>query len=488
MGKLVGIELLNKKLEDSFSQYMNKQLLVIYLVCIQALGVNSQNLFPNPGFEEFNDCPTSYSGIITGYCTDWNNIAGSPDYFNCSFYGQNPEYGTPASGTGVVGMIGWPNDLYCNGELQRESIQTNLIEPMKKCKTYRLSFKLMIETCIGTNATGYGSGCLSFGFNFYKGSPPNFGNNSCGCWSMSPTISLRCDSVKIQEYTTFTFDFVALDNYDKVAIGPVCSDTMFSASCIAPQTSGGGIHSAYFNLDDLSLIQIVDNQIIIEENTICQGDTVIFIENKIDSIFNWQWECSGGIPLQVHSDSAIFNFTQSGIYNMSLITESNCGSDTLSLAGIVVNPIYQNVDLDSSILICRSENYFIPDFNSKLNYQWSDNAVGELRYFKESGLYYVVATDNYGCHSSSDIINVIFLEDGVIYPNPTIDSWKSSGTLTTPNSIRLYDANGKVIKTWVDASSVHIDCNTYNLQTGEYYMHIETTLCEETIKLIFIDN
>ena len=43
----------------------------------------------------------------------------------------------------------------------------------------------------------------------------------------------------------------------------------------------------------------------------------------MDSIFNWQWICSGGIPLQYNSDSAIFNFTQSGIFNMSLITETN---------------------------------------------------------------------------------------------------------------------------------------------------------------------
>ncbi len=467
---------------------MKKQLLLIYLFCVKALIINSQNLIPNPGFEEFNDCPTSYSGIVTGNCTGWNNIAGSADYFNCSFYGQSMFNGTPASGTGVAAMLGWPNDLYCNGELQRESIQANLIEPMQKCKTYRLSFKLMIDTCVGTYETGFGSGCLSFGFNFYKGSPPNSGNNSCGCWSMEPTISVRCDSVKIKEYRTFTFDFVAMDNYDKVAIGPVCSDTMFSTSCIAPQTSGGGIHSAYFNLDDLSLTQVVDNLIIKEANTICQGDTVIFIENKMDSIFNWQWICSGGIPLQYNSDSAIFNFTQSGIFNMSLITESNCGMDTLNLDGIVVNPIYENVDLDSSILICRSENYFIPNFNTKLNYQWSDNVVGELRYFNESGLYYVVATDDYGCHNSGDVIDINFLDDENIFPNPSMDSWKSSGTLTIPNLIILYDANGKVIKTWKDVPSVYIDCNLNDLQTGEYYLHIETTICEKTIKLIFIDN
>jgi len=173
---------------------------------------------------------------------------------------------------------------------------------------------------------------------------------------------------------------------------------------------------------------------------------------------------------------------------MSLITESNCGMDTLNLDGIVVNPIYENVDLDSSILICRSENYFIPNFNTKLNYQWSDNVVGELRYFNESGLYYVVATDDYGCHNSDDVIDINFLDDENIFPNPSMDSWKSSGTLTIPNLIILYDANGKVIKTWKDVPSVYIDCNLNDLQTGEYYLHIETTICEKTIKLIFIDN
>ena len=92
--------------------------LIIGLISVNSL--EAQNLFRNPGFEEYDVCPEGYYSIEEGACKDWRCLAGSPDYFNCTRYQIDYITGVPSSGDGVVGMLGATNNKTCNGDITRD--------------------------------------------------------------------------------------------------------------------------------------------------------------------------------------------------------------------------------------------------------------------------------------------------------------------------------------------------------------------------------
>ncbi|TAE49586.1 MAG: hypothetical protein EAZ89_14045, partial [Bacteroidetes bacterium] len=78
----------------------------IIIVSGSLLKTFSQNLFPNPDFEQYSVCPAAYGqwSVISG----WQSGNGAtPDYFNCGFYGPAVS-GQASQGSGVVGFWGGP--------------------------------------------------------------------------------------------------------------------------------------------------------------------------------------------------------------------------------------------------------------------------------------------------------------------------------------------------------------------------------------------
>lgn len=114
--------------------YLN---LLVWL--LGATFVFPQNLIPNPGFENFTDCP-SRLGNFHDDVQNWTTpTQGSTDYFNnCSV-----AMGTPKNfngeqmadfGVGYAGLYFYAPDDY------REYIQVELLEPLKRGRSYSLSF------------------------------------------------------------------------------------------------------------------------------------------------------------------------------------------------------------------------------------------------------------------------------------------------------------------------------------------------------------
>ena len=68
----------------------------------------AQNLFKNPGFESYNQCPTYTSQI--NRCTDWDSAIGTADFYHCVYYAPSTlgNYGTPRTVNGVIGLVNYP--------------------------------------------------------------------------------------------------------------------------------------------------------------------------------------------------------------------------------------------------------------------------------------------------------------------------------------------------------------------------------------------
>ena len=66
-----------------------RRLILISMLIIPAIIVRGQNLVPNPGFEIYNACPSTYGELERA--VPWNKpTTGSTDYFNACNSVQGP--------------------------------------------------------------------------------------------------------------------------------------------------------------------------------------------------------------------------------------------------------------------------------------------------------------------------------------------------------------------------------------------------------------
>ncbi len=104
----------------------------------------AQNLVPNPGFEEFSQCPISFSTDPKDFGpSHWNSPSqGTPDYFNkCAFGDMDVPRNWAGvsfahSGVGYAGLYAWNNTKHN----YREYAQCKLSEPLKPGVFYNLQF------------------------------------------------------------------------------------------------------------------------------------------------------------------------------------------------------------------------------------------------------------------------------------------------------------------------------------------------------------
>ena len=117
-----------------------KNLVLLFFVCISHL-VISQNLVPNPSFEEYTTCPVFINDF--GKLINWNNPSnGSPNYFNICSNGNvgvpnnNFGYQNPFSGNGYIGLCLHTESI----ENYREYAQIELSEPLVANIKYYVSY------------------------------------------------------------------------------------------------------------------------------------------------------------------------------------------------------------------------------------------------------------------------------------------------------------------------------------------------------------
>lgn len=121
-----------------------KTLLITLTFFFTAVFCPGQNLVPNPGFEEYNACPTQDGSVFNAKY--WNSYGNSPDYFNsCSLIpdlstpANAAGYQTPKSGQAYVGGAFFANNDTTN-TIVREFIGVQLSSPLIVGKTYYVRF------------------------------------------------------------------------------------------------------------------------------------------------------------------------------------------------------------------------------------------------------------------------------------------------------------------------------------------------------------
>jgi len=254
------------------------------LACTQSAILNSQNLVPNPSFEEYYECP---DGIIqTNKIKDWIININSADYFNSCANSQSgvsvPQnsfgYQIPATGNAYCG-------LYVYAETQigdvREYLGTRLLQPLIPNQKYYVSIKTSwANGWCATNKLGILFSNTYYGDSTTWGvliSPPPFINNFAHVY----TDSIITDSVN---WTTIKGVFIADSAYKYIYIG-----NFFSKTNIDTLWFFGGLPNckSYYYIDDVCVstdsLTCCSPFVIVENDIIC-NNIVVFPNPTSDKI------------------------------------------------------------------------------------------------------------------------------------------------------------------------------------------------------------
>lgn len=240
----------------------------------------SQNLVPNPGFEQFFSCPQSINTNKTNtkIAPYWNSPSyGTPDLYNkCSKYQMGIQNATgftnPFSGDGFAGIITWEGK-----KGYREYLQVELNEPLKAGHVYSVSFYYKLSSYSKYSADRIG---------FYM-------SNTDAFYKQDTPIPVRSSFTKIKEkpmdiatgsWEHFAVEYIAKGGERYLTIGNFDDNKITQTFHLSFVTSQEPMleQAAYYYLDEVSVIEkpkVFENSIAITEEEVKQ--TKSFVLKKV---------------------------------------------------------------------------------------------------------------------------------------------------------------------------------------------------------------
>ncbi len=224
---------------------MKKIITITFTILIFKYAYSQQNLVPNPGFENYSDCPSSFGQA--SLCIGWQSFRSSPDYWNsCSDYTSgisvpknDQGYQIPANGNAYIGLIAYStvteNDFECIG--------TQLVNPLTTGTKYFVSFKVSLSSKdpVWCNSASDHLG-VTFSKNVFTQSNPKPLNNTAKVYSnniIQDTLS----------WTMISGSFIADSAYKYIIIGNFYNTANINTTPFFP----GPPYGAYYFIDDVKL-------------------------------------------------------------------------------------------------------------------------------------------------------------------------------------------------------------------------------------------
>ncbi|MEO6166946.1 MAG: PKD domain-containing protein, partial [Chitinophagales bacterium] len=426
-----------------FFKSLHINLLTTIILLIGSFSSYSQNIVPNPGFESYSVCPIGFSEF-NGHVTDWiDPSTASPDYMNSC---ANPfPAGVPTNGVGYQQTHGGSAYAGCyltGGGLYTEYIQVQLTTPLVAGSSYE--FKMYVVLHNNSNKATDDIGAYisetapsSGGTGYLSGSPePQI---------INPFGNVITDTLNWQLISGI---FTATGGEQYLTLGHFKPDAQTTFVTL-PYGSQG----SYYYFDDISVEHLQSGGFFASDTSLCEKFCIDFTDQSTNSPLQWEWHFPGGEP----STSTIQNpiqicYQEPGVYDVTLITTTTNGNDTLTLEDYVnvhATPPLPVITQDGWVLTCS------PSFS----YQWQLNATDisgatdQSFTITQSGIYTVLVGDSFGCNNSastefiSTAVSGLNGEDHfVVYPNPThgiftIDFFEDVINIATDDEVWLVMEN-----------------------------------------------
>jgi hypothetical protein len=222
------------------------------------------------------------------------------------------------------------------------------------------------------------------------------------------------------------------------------------------------------------------------DTDLCEKYCIDFFDLSTNTPTTWQWFFEGGSP----DTSTLTNplqicYSDSGLFDVTLIACNNAGCDTVVLADYIT--VYGT---PPAPFITQSGNILMA--SAAVSYQWQFNAVNipgatnQSYEITQSGTYTVVITDENGCTNYISIaaeyvgIDAADTENTsvLIYPNPFYEQLiLESGNGFLLHTVQLHDAIGREIRNYSLEGETKFIMSTTELASGIYFIRInqETT-------------
>ncbi len=243
----------------------------------------------------------------------------------------------------------------------------------------------------------------------------------------------------------------------------------------------------------ISLLAQPNASFSVNSENICAGDT-IFFTNTSTNATSFHWFFGDGTDTWIENPFHIYQ--QNGNYTIKLIAYDNDGNKDSTSLNISVNPSV-NVNLIND----KNNKRLIAQLSSPANITWFlNNEISQqsdtILYYYESGLYKVVAKNDYGCSDSDSVfINInaeetspsdslhIIVMNNILTPDiqdgvNDVLFIKDLATYTAPCIVQIYDKYGKLVYLNEKYSNINGFNGTDNkgrkLPQGTYYYIIHS--------------
>jgi hypothetical protein len=286
-----------------------KKILFILFVFFTINGL-SQNLVPNPGFEQYSSCP--YNVDQLSLCMPWSSYRETPDYLNtCSnttLLITPPDsyngFQFPHSGNAYAGFYVFASNSPNNRELIGSSLSSALIIEQKYFISFyvNLGGSLFSKSTIASNKMG-----VKFSTVPYSYSNPAPINNAAHFYSNS----IIDDTVK---WTRISGSFVADSAYSYIIIGNFFADSLTNTINLATINK-----YAYYFIDDVCVTTdslYNENWLGVKEQNVNNNKKILIFPNPT----------SGKFTITSNSNEAITNIIISDVTGR-VVYENSFGSN-----------------------------------------------------------------------------------------------------------------------------------------------------------------
>lgn len=307
--------------------------IIFLLLFLNNVRGQNPNLIPNPGFENYSACPTSFSQI--NFAAPWQDPFGQNStsdlmHLCASFANSFTFFPGPHTGQGYGMFVSNFNDNGSSVFMYEEYIQVPLNQPLIAGVTYEISFYAGLITTSSSSAN-----CLGVLFTdnsvfsatyptvmsmeaTYNSSIPQFTVTNVGSWQYYQAV------------------YVAQGGETQMVLGNFSHPNTLTVSTITAPPSGPNSYYIGTVVDDVRLISLDSCAFQINNSynsnasflQLCEGDSVHISYSSFDSTFVPTWNNS--------FVSSSFYTDTSGVYIASNTTPGCSFYDTLEIEFVSV--------------------------------------------------------------------------------------------------------------------------------------------------------